>query len=125
MIILKIGEIDVSEYLNESYKIDRTSQNKMSFENYDGTTVTTSKLTTAVSAQLEDVPDGIAKSISEETKGTVTLTYTAPEMLTGEFECTSFSAELDNHGYDGQEITWYIDLKFSSLSDNSVSDGCL
>lgn len=128
MITLVIGGIDVSEYLNENYKINRSLQNKNSFENYDGTTINpSSKRTTTISASLENVPDSIAKSISEQTKNEVTLTYTAPEMLTGNFECTSYNAQVDNNDYDTDNSveTWYIDLTFSSLSEGSADGGYL
>ena len=128
MITLVIGGIDVSKYLNENYKINRSLQNKNTFENHDGTTInTSSKRTTTISASLENVPDSIAKSISEQTKNEVTLTYTAPEMLTGNFECTSYNAQVDNNDYDADNSveTWYIDLTFSSLSEGSADGGYL
>ena len=126
MVDLIIGDIDVSDYLNENYKVNRTAQNKKTFKNYDGSTVNvSSERTTTISAQLEDVPDDIAKSLSVLTKSNVTITYTAPEMLTGEFECTSCNAQVDNNDFEADNCvdTWYIDLTFSSLSEKSDSDG--
>ena len=126
MVDLIIGDIDVSKYVNENYKVNRTAQNKKTFKNHDGSTVNvSSERTTTISAQLEDVPDDIAKSISTLTKSNVKLTYTSPEMLTGEFECTSYNAQVDNNDFevDNSVDTWYIDLTFSSLSEKSDSDG--
>ncbi|MGN1415461.1 MAG: hypothetical protein ACI4XF_01340 [Oscillospiraceae bacterium] len=126
MVDLIIGDIDVSKYVNENYKVTRNTQNKKTFKNHDGSTVNvSSERTTTISAQLEDVPDDIAKSISVLTKSNVKLTYTAPEMLTGEFECTNYNAQVDNNDFEADNCvdTWYIDLTFSSLSEKSDSDG--
>lgn len=126
MVSLVIGGIDVSKYLNESYKVSRSQSAKSgdsSFKNYDGEEVVFStESTTRISAGLEDVPDGIAAAISDQTKEAVELSYTAPEMCEGKFLCTSCTATLDEHGYDGTPMSWYIDLEFQSLSE-AKADG--
>ncbi len=150
MVKLVIGGIDVSEYVTDNYKINRTPNNYAAnaaggntFENWDGTviyldgTVRTAKeippFKTTVSAELEDVPDGIASAVARATGGTpntVSLVYSTPDESAGPFTCTNYSAEVDENDFDTEEDrvkTWKINLTLesaeSAASDTAESGG--
>lgn len=142
MVKLVIGGIDVSEYVTENYKINRTPNNDTSssgntFENWDGTIVypdggvrTSDEIPpfkTTVSAELSRIPDDIASDIAYATSDTVDVTYSTPDENAGTFTCTNYSAEVDENDFDTEEDrvkTWKINLTLeSAASDTSESGG--
>lgn len=143
MVILKIGETDVSAYVTD-YKItnspESSSQND-GFENWDGTFYSfdgsgTLPFKTVISAKLENVPSSVGMAVSSsffsdssDSKTNAAITYSSPGETKGNFKCTSYSAEVDENDYSVNSdsvSSWTINLTLeSTAASDSTESGSL
>ena len=74
--------------------------------------VTVRTFKTVIRCTLEGLPDNIAAQLSTILRNdTFTASYTSPDLQSGEFLCTSYSAEPDEGSHeDGDPPDWNIDL---------------
>jgi hypothetical protein len=113
MVMLKLGTIDVSDYLEEGYSV-RTEPvyDSASFKNiYEQEKADLIGRKVSISANLGDVPKSVAEAICSACEtDTLSVTYATPKAYTATFKRPDISCELTIE----EPETWDISLSMST-----------
>ena len=128
MIELTVGNIDLKDYITK-IRFDSSPDTRKSgegFINYDGTDIYGEEGKTfrnTIQATAEGVPDAVAAGLDTVLHSErFEVTYTSPTHSSGNFECTSYSAEPDEGSHeDGSSPDWNITFTIESASPESSS----
>lgn len=129
MITLSIGNVDMSEYITKiTFESSPDTRESKTFTNYDGTIIGGAegrKFKKIIKAYAEGVPNDIAANLDDVLHSeSFSVSYTSPAQSSGDFVCSSYSAEPDEGSHESGSIPeWNVSFTIESAQPKSSGDG--